>query len=75
MKTVSITFVITREQEKMLRQLHREYEDNHNERVSVSEYIRRTLFPQDDSPNPSSIPTSEQQSEPSSKYSFNLDDL
>ncbi len=70
MKSVSITFVITPEQEKELLRQHREYTDKHNVRISVSEYIRRTLFPPVSNPIPLSLPTSEQESEPLNKFSF-----
>jgi hypothetical protein len=70
MKTVNISFAITPNEEKQLRRLHREYEDTHTVSISVSEYIRRTLFPPVSNPIPLSAPTSERVSEPTNKYSF-----
>ena len=73
MKTVLISFLITHDERKELKQLHRQYEDDNDVSISVSEYIRRTLFPPVSIPlTPTKTPT-----EPvnDGKYSFNLDDL
>ena len=73
MKPVIISFLITDNERKQLKQLHRQYEDDNDVTISVSEYIRRTLFPPVSIPNP---PT-ETPTEPvnNGKYSFNLDEL
>ena len=70
MKTVNVSFGITEDEKKLLRRQHREYEDTHDVSISVSEYIRRTLFPPVSNPIPLSVPTSERVSEPINKYSF-----
>ena len=70
MKTVNVSFGITEDEKKLLRRQHREYEDTHDVSISVSEYIRRTLFPPVSNPIPLSVPTSEPVSEPINKYSF-----
>ena len=78
MKTVTRSFMITSDEDKQLRQQRREYEDKHDVSISVSEYIRRTLFPPVSIPAPLSKPTSELESElpkKTSKYSFNMDDV
>jgi len=70
MKPVIISFLITDDQKKELRRQHRAYEDKHDESISVSEYIRRTLFPPASNPFIPLEPTSEQESEPLNKFSF-----
>ena len=70
MNTVSITFAITPEQRKVLKDNMRAHEDKHNVSISVSEYIRRTLFPPASNPFIPLEPTSEQESEPLNKFSF-----
>jgi len=70
MKDVRINLVVTADEKKLLWELRREYERKHDVSISVSEYIRRTLFPPVSNPIPLSVPTSERVSEPINKYSF-----
>jgi hypothetical protein len=77
-KTVIISFAITADESKKLTEMHEAYEHKINHRVSVSEYVRLTMFIPHLNGNPLTKPTSELESEPisqASKYSFNMDDV
>ena len=74
-------FTITKDEDRLLRKLIREYEDKENKSITRSEYIRRFIFlpyMNGNAPSlPDSKPDTEQRIEPviQGKYAHLLDDV
>ena len=74
-------FTITKDEDRLLRKLIREYEDKENKSITRSEYIRRFIFlpyMNGNAPSlPDSKPDTEQHIEPviQGKYAHLLDDV
>ena len=80
-REISRSFTLTKDEDKLLRKLVREYEDKEDTRISLSEYIRRFIllpYMNGNAPSlPDSKPDTEQHIEPGiqGKYAHLLDDV